>query len=59
LVTTFPLERNGALFGVGAPVRLDNANVVIDGMTQIKDFLGAAEAAPLQNESEAEFFRNL
>ena len=33
MVKTFPTRQSGALFGVDALVYLDNAIVVIDGMT--------------------------
>jgi hypothetical protein len=47
----FQIERNGARKKPTAPTpnyALDNAVVVIEGMTKMKNLYGAAEAAPLQ-----------
>jgi hypothetical protein len=47
----FPIERNGASEKTKTPApnyALDNAVVVIEGMTKIKEWCGTAKAMPFQ-----------
>ena len=58
----FPIERTGALEKTKTPTpeyALDNAVVVIEGMTRIKDLYGTAKAVPFQNTDRSEYFRKL